>query len=194
MEFDEIKQIWDSQTKEPLFGFSENALHNRIISKKKSAYHITNISELLSIVVYAASGCFILGVNMSKQDAGIFTYLLAGWMLISALYVLLSRIQRIRADNQFDRSLRGDLQHAISVATYQVRLSFLLRLNILPLGALLLLGMWFSVNSAWFTIAILVFLILTYFASGWEHNHYKARKRELETLQARLDEVTVRPN
>src|SRR5258705_6268685 len=123
MEFDEMKKIWDSQNNEPLYAINENALHTRILSKKRQARHITNISELLCIIAYFFSGCFILGMNFFRQDANIFMYILSAWMLISAGYVLVRRIRRINGDHRFDRSVRGDLAHAISVATYQVNSS-----------------------------------------------------------------------
>ncbi len=107
MEFEEMKKIWDSQNNEPLYGINEKALHNRILSKKKQAYHITNISELLSIVAYAVTGCFILGMNLHKQSGNVFMYILSAWMLGSALYLLVSRIRRINGDHRFDRSMRG---------------------------------------------------------------------------------------
>ena len=50
-------------------------------------------------------------------------YLLSAWMLGSALFMLVNRIRRIKRNNQFDRSMSGDLDHAIAVATYQVRIS-----------------------------------------------------------------------
>ena len=37
MEFDELKQVWDSQNNELLYAINEQALHNRILSKKKQA-------------------------------------------------------------------------------------------------------------------------------------------------------------
>ena len=60
MEFEEMKKIWDSQNNEPLYAINEKALHNHIMSKKKTGYHITNTSELLLIIVNACAGLFIL--------------------------------------------------------------------------------------------------------------------------------------
>ena len=187
MEFDEMKKIWDSQTNEPLYTINEKALHNRILSKKKQAHHITNISELLSIIVYAGTGCFILGMNFFKQSNNTFMYILAVWMLGSALYLTVSRVRRIYGDHQFDRSLHGDLAHAVSVATYQVRISGLMRWNMLPIVLLIILGVWDGGKSVWIAVGILIFFVLTNYAAGWEHNIYKSRKRELEILQDKLE-------
>lgn len=187
MEFEELQQIWDSQNNKPLYAIDEKALHNRILSKKNKARHITNISELLSIIVNIGAGCFILGVNFFKPGGNLFMYFLSAWMLSTALYLLVSRIRRIKGDHRFDRSMRGDLNHAISIATYQVRLSQLMRWNILPIGILILLGVWEGGKSLWLAVGIVIFFVLTNYAAGWEHNIYKARKRELEILQNKLE-------
>jgi hypothetical protein len=187
MEFDEMKKIWDSQNNEPLYGINEKALHNRILSKKKQAHHITNTSELLLIIVNAATGCLIFGMNFFRQSGSIFMYILAAWMFSTALYVLVSRIRRIKGSQRFDRSMRGDLDHALSVATYQVRLSQLGRWSILPMGILILPGIWEGGKSIWLVAAMVIFFVLVSYAGRWEHNIYKAKKRELEILQSKLE-------
>jgi hypothetical protein len=47
MEFEELRKIWDAQNNQPLYAINEKAMYNLILSKKKQAHHITNISELL---------------------------------------------------------------------------------------------------------------------------------------------------
>jgi len=187
MEFDELQKIWDSQNNQPLYAINEKALHNRIQSKRKQAYHITNFSELLLIVVNLGAGSFVLGVGLYRQHGNIFMYVLAAWMFASALYALVSRIRRIKGDHRFGRSMHGDLDHAIFMATYQVRLSRVMRWNILPIGGLSLLSLWENGKSFWIIGAILIFFALAYFAGGWEHGIYKAKKRELEILKKKLE-------
>jgi hypothetical protein len=187
MEFEELQKIWDSQNNQPLYAINEKALHNRILSRKKQAHHITNVSEFVSIIANTGAGSFILGMNFFKQSANMFMYLLSAWMFSIALYLLVSRIRRIKGDHRFLRSMHGDLHHAISVATYQVRLSQLMRWNILPIGILILLGVWEGEKSLWVALGILVFFVLANYAAGWEHNIYKARKRELEILLNKLE-------
>jgi hypothetical protein len=187
MEFDEMKKIWDSQNNELFYGINEKALYNRILSKKKQTYHITNISEWLSIIVNLGMGFLVLGLNFFKQSTNIFMYCLGAWMIAAGLVCLVSRIRRVRTDSLFDRSMRGDLSYAIATATYQVRLSKLLRWNALPIGMLTALAVWESGKSVWLALGILIFLALTIYAAGWEHNIYKTRKRELEILQDTLE-------
>ena len=119
MEFEEMKKICDSQNNEPFYGINEKALHNRILSKKKQAYHTTNVSELICIFAYIVTGCVIPAINYLNKNASVFMYILSAWMLISALYLVVRRIRRIREDLTFDRSMLGDLRQAVSTATYR---------------------------------------------------------------------------
>jgi hypothetical protein len=73
------------------------------------------------------------------------------------------------------------------VATYQVNLSKVMRWNALPIGTFILLGILESGKSIWIAVGIFLFLLLASYAGGWEHNIYKTRKRELETLQNKLE-------
>jgi len=186
MEFEELRKIWDAQNNQPLYAINEKAMYHLILSKKKQAHHITNISELLIIIVYIITGSFVLGMNLFDQSSNISMYILSAWMLGSALFILVNRIRRIKGDNQFDRSMSGDLDHAISVATYQVRISQIMRWNILPIGALTTLGLWEGGKPIWIAIVVLLFFGLSYYAGGWEHHIYERKKRELEVLKKKL--------
>jgi len=194
MEFDEMKMIWDSQNNELLYGINEKALHNRILSKKKQAQHITNISELLLIVVNICVGCLIFGMTLFKQSGSVYMYISSAWMFASGAYVLLKRIRRIRGNNRFDRSMHGDLNYAISIASYQVSLSQLGRWNILPIGIFIFLGILEGGKSIWIAVGTVMLLALANYVAGWEHNFYKGRKRELEILQNKLVESDNRPS
>ena len=186
MEFEDLQKIWDTQNGKTLYVIDEKALHHRILSKKKQGFHITNTSELLSILVNAGVGCFIFGINFFKENGTPFMYILSAWMFSTALYSLISRIRRIKANNHFDRSMSGDLDHAIWMASYQVRFSQIMRWNILPIATLIILGVWDKEKSVWVAVGMLVFFVLTYYASRWEHNIYKRKKRELEILRTKL--------
>ena len=165
----------------------EQALYNRILSKKKQARHITNISELLVIIVNLGSGSFALAMNLFSNQRNGYIYVLAAWMFGTALYLIVMRMRRIAANKLFDRSMRGDLLHAISVATYQVRLSQMMRWNILPMGGLSALVVYAGGKSIGVVLAMIVAFAVAFYLSRWEHNIYENKKRELEILQQKLD-------
>jgi hypothetical protein len=187
MEFEEMKKIWMAESQETVYVINETALHNRIISKRKAVLHISNISELLLIIINFSAGCAMIGITYWNGGDNIFMYAMAIWMLLTAVYVLVSRVRRLRAQLKFDRSMLEDLRHAIATATYQVRLSWLMRLNVLPIGILSILSVWQGSKSIWLIVAILGFFILSYYLSGWELNIYKNKKRELELLQEKFE-------
>lgn len=183
--------MWHSQDKAYIYSIDEQALHNRIRAKQRQAYHTAHISEWLSIGAFVAAGGAILTMNIVRSGGSIYMKLLSIWLLIAAVYLFIGRTRRIKGQGQFERTMRGDLEYAISLATYQVRLSGMLRWNLPVVGIFILLSFWQSGQSLWAIIGFAVFLTLAHFAAGWEHGIYKSRKRELEVLKAKLDEEEV---
>jgi hypothetical protein len=187
MEFDELKKIWDTQDNKPMYTINEPALHKHILTKKKQGYHITNISELLSIFTHIAGGAFVLMMYVMKEVGNIYMYLLPAWMLATGFYTLYRRINRIKAGHRYDRSIRGDLDQAIDVATYQVRLSQFLSWNVIPITLFTTLSVWQAQKAFWLVPCLLGFFIISFFASRWEHKIYKSKKDELLALKNKLE-------
>ena len=186
MELEEIKEIWNSQNSQSLYTINEQVMNHQIQIKRKKALHISNFSEILLIGVNVGSGMLIILLNDAKPRTNFFMYALAGWMLITAAYTLATRMNRMKRDKIFDRSVRGDLDHAISTARHQVQLSKLMRWNIIPIGSLVILATWDGGKSLWLAAAVTVFFALTFYFGGWEHNIYVNRKAELEALKEKL--------
>jgi hypothetical protein len=187
MEFEELQKIWDTQNNQPMYVINEQALHNRIVAKKHHVIHIAGFTEWRLIIANITAGGFILVSNF-KSHHNVFLYGLAIWMFGSALFVLIHRIGRLRDQHRFDRSLSGDLQHALVAASYQVRIARIMRWNVFPIGGLVLLSIWEGGQSIWFSLGVALFFILVFYASGREMGIYKAKKRELEVLQKKLQE------
>jgi hypothetical protein len=187
MEFEELKRVWEMQNSEVLFVVDEKSLHRRIASKKNKANRTLNFTEWLILLANTASATFVLATTFFNSGLRISAYLLSGWMFMTAIYVAISRIRRIKGDSTYDRSMQGDLHHAIAMANHQLRLSQLMRWNTLPVVALVLLVVWEGGKSIWMVAGILTFFALTYVASGWEHRFYQTRKRELEILKGKLE-------
>jgi hypothetical protein len=188
MEFDELQKIWDTQNKQPLYVINEQALHNRIVAKKHQVIHIAVVTEWILIIANTISGSFVLQQNYTGRRSLVFAHLLAAWLLVTALYVLVNRIRRMRKQKQFNRSLSGDLQHALTTAIYQVRIYHIMRCNVLPIGLLVLLSVWEGGQSVWFSVAVALFFVLVFMASGWEMGVYRNKVKELQVLQQKLQE------
>jgi hypothetical protein len=188
MEFEEMKKIWDTQKLEHVFTIDQSALHRRVLTKQTQGLHITNMSEWLLIFVNVIAPISILFMMLSNNTINISMVLLSCWMFVNAGYVAYQRRRRINGSTQFERTLAGDLQFALDVARYQVRLSTLGRWNILPIGILSLTGLIEADKPFWIAAALVVFLVITNYAAGMEANFYKRRFTELESLKKKLEE------
>jgi hypothetical protein len=187
MEFDEMKKIWDAQNNQPLYVIDEKALHNRIQSKMNSALHFANINEWLLIMINLGAGGLLLGLNRFKPGANIFMYIESAWMFATVVYLVVSRIRRINASRRFDRSIHGDLDHAISLVSYQLRLSRIMRLNLLPMGAIMIFSGWEGGKLFKVGLVILVSFALAFYVGSKGDRVNKRRKRELQVLKEKLE-------
>ena len=191
MEFDEMKKIWDAQNNQPLYVIDEKALHNRIQSRMSSVRRFTSISEWLLIMINLGTGSILLGLNPFKPGANIFLYLEAAWMFAIAVYLVVHHIRRVKASRQFDRSIHGDLNHAISIASYQMRLSQIIRWNLLPMGVIMIFSGWETGKLFRVSVVILVSYTLAFYVASKGYRADKRRKRELQVLKEKLENSSI---
>ena len=187
MEFDEVQTIWGAQDDQAQYKIDEKELHSRILARKNKAVFTTNLSELVLICVYLGTGAFIFWLNGNSGTRKFSLDLMAGWVVLVALVVIVSRIWRIISDRRFDRSIQGELQHALAVATYQTRLSMFMRWNMFMMCGLILFGMLEGRKPWWATAGTLFFALLVYYGGRFEHQKYKRQKERLEELKQQLE-------
>jgi hypothetical protein len=187
MEFDEMKKIWDAQNNQPLYTFDEKALHNRIRSKMHTLLRFTSISEWMLILINLCTGGILLGFNRFKPGTNIFLYLEAAWMFALAVYLVSHHIRRLKASRRFDRSIHGDLDHSISIANYQMRLSQIIRLNFIPMGAIMIFSGWEAGKLLKVGAVILVSYTLAFYVTSIGYRANKRRKRALQVLKGKLE-------
>ena len=187
MEFDEMRKIWDAQNNQPLYVIDERALHNRIRSKMNTVLRLITMSEWSLIIFYLGASAILLGLNHFQPGANMFMYLEAAWMIGIVVYVVVSHIRRIKASRRFDRSIHGDLDHAISLASYQMRLSRMISWNLLPMGAIMILSGWEAGKLFKASAVILVAYTLAFFVERKGYRMNKRRKRELQVLKEKLE-------
>ena len=187
MEFDEMKKIWDAQNNQPLYVIDEKALHNRIQSKMNTLLHFTSVSEWLLIMINLGAGGILIGRNPFKPGVNIFLHLEAVWMFGIVVYLVLICIRRIKASRQFDRSIHGDLDHAIFLASYQMRIGQIIRWNFLPMGAIMIFSGWESGKLLRVSAIILVSYTLAFYVTSKGYLANKRRKRELQVLKEKLE-------
>jgi hypothetical protein len=187
MEFDDLKKIWDAQNNRPLYVIDEKALHSRIQSKMKSALLYTNITEWGSIISNLFSAGVLIAIYSLRHGANVLVYIEAAWMIATVVFVAAHRARRISSGHRFDRSIHGDLDHAISIATFQVHLVRILSLNILPLGAIAFLIAWGSGQLLKACIFVLLACPPSFYVGIKGNRKYVRRKRALQVLKEKLE-------
>lgn len=186
MEFDEMKKIWDTQNDKPLYVLDEKALHN-IHSKMNTLLHMTSVSEWALIMINLGTGAILFGQNHLQPGSNIFLFLAAVWMFSLVVYLIISRILRIRSSRRFDRSIHGDLHHAISLASYQMRIAQIIRWNFIPLGVIMIFSGWESGKLLKVGAFILISYTLAFYVTSKGYDANKKRKRELQILKEKLE-------
>ncbi|HEY8968119.1 MAG TPA: hypothetical protein VIM64_03480 [Puia sp.] len=187
MELEEVQHIWSSQNKQMPYSVDTAELHRRILSRKARAVKMTNMSELVNIVVGLGAGAFTLWTNTTSKHQSFFIYCYSVWTFVVVILVVAARMRRRARGRRFERSVQGELEHGLAVARHQVKLSQLLRWNIVVIGGLVLFGLWETAKPWWATVGIITFMSLGWYVSGFENRYCQRQKRRMEELRDLLN-------
>jgi len=184
MEFDEMKKIWNEQTKQTMYAIDEDALHRRIKAKGNRAERTANMNEfgLMGIAVITASILLLI------KTPNTYNMMAAAGMLLMGVYVLIGRIRRLRKDRQFDRDMLGELDRAISNVQNEVfRARTFIWWMILPVAIPMVVRILQGEASFWQILVIVGASILGLLVTRWDLKRCQIpRKRELEVLREKL--------
>ena len=189
MEFDELQKIWDKQNNELLYVINEEALHNRVKAKKNAAAKKANWMEIILIGANLIAGSMLLWAVLFKgKEHETFIYVMIPIMLLVPFYLIYKRTQRKKSENKFEHTLLGDIEHALSTASYTVTLFRTSQLYFLSIAALTMLSLIFDKDASIASIiGISILFLLTLYASRWEHNFYVRKKKDLINLKAKME-------
>jgi Ca2+/Na+ antiporter len=144
MEFEEIQKIWNEQKGETMYAINESTLHERIKSKKQAAGRRINKVEIGISVIN--SFCAIFLFIDALNDVQKWDFVGSAIFLSTVIYIQYSRYKRKKAEATFDRSMIGELDHAIAntesiiKVTQLMILGYLLPISILYLSKLAISG------------------------------------------------------
>lgn len=193
MEFEELKKIWDTQNNQPMYAINEAALHKRIQSKMHRATRLSNINDIgltMIALVTAAISLFL------SKPISVWDWIISAELVIIAAYILAGRIKRKKQEARFDRSMLGDLDHAINNFRYEERRGkTMVWWFIVPLAIPVLINM-AQKNSSWQQwLLIAGAFVLSYFVIRHDYTHHHIpQKRKLEALRKQLlEEDAVLP-
>ena len=186
-EFDDLKKIWDAQNNQPLYVLDEKAIYNRIQSKMTTILHLANVSDWVLIMINLGVGAVLLNVNSATPAAKLFLHLEAAWMFVTGVYFIVRYIRRVKFGRRFDRSIHGDLDHAIFLTSYQMRIAQIVRWNLIPAGVLMIFSGWEAGKLLQVGAIILISNTLAFYVCTKGYGTSKRRKQELEVLKGKLE-------
>jgi len=215
MEFSELKMIWDSQNQEPLYAMNEAALQG-IVQRKNQEWNrclsccftteIT-IGLVCGALMLVCAGMAIFGaaawlaalpwIKIAPSRWDIFALLAAGgiWFYYSA-YMFLARKRQQRRVEVFASTLRGDLDRTLAETDFRIaHARRIVWWGLVPVW--MATSLWLAVfyrllaMPAWSYVFIGATMLGSFVVvvSGKQKsitNRFEPRKRELESLRAKL--------
>lgn len=186
MEFEEMKKIWDTQTNRPLYVIDEDALHNRIRAKLRSTVRMNDTNDFGLILVALITAVLLLLI----QGLSIWNIITSAILILVAVYVLASRLGRIKQEQQFDRSMLGELGYAISGIDYEIRRSrTIMWWFILPVIIPAAIKLFQADATLWQMIIVPAAFVLSLLVIQWGlKNSLIPKRRHLESLLQKITE------
>ncbi|MEQ8578489.1 MAG: hypothetical protein RIC57_14080 [Balneola sp.] len=189
MQFNDLQKIWDSQNNKPMYVIREEALHQKILAKGRKAGRTANLTEWILISTGLIASGILVYFDFMKDEGNVFSYISVVLFSLITVYGMINRFLRKNKTENFERSILGDLEHALSISEYQVSLSKGMLYGFWPAVFLIsLLSLIMSDKPIWYSIIFGLLFIGVSFLSRWEHKCYVRRKNELATLKKKLAE------
>jgi hypothetical protein len=119
MNFEEMQVIWDSQNKRTMYALDTNGLHENVkrrcrnLGWKVTCEEFGLVAISLVVALEQASKPFLEGIDAYR-------YVGALLFVGVALYILLGRFRRLQREREFESTLVGDLDRAISRVDYNI--------------------------------------------------------------------------
>ena len=216
MEFNEMKMIWDSQNQEPLYAMNEAALRAIVQRKNQESERCLSRCFATEITVGVICGAlmFLCAGALLVSGPGLLAALprmktaASGWDILAlaaaggiwfyySAYMYLARKRQKRRVETFDSSLRGNLERAISQTNFQIALARdIVWWGLVPVwlaGALWVVTLLHlkAAPPAWAYALMAALLIVSLAAVVLRKersitNRFEPRKRELESLRAKI--------
>lgn len=189
MEFEEMQKIWNEQKGETMYAIDQQALHNSVGRKKNAASRRINLVEISLIIINSAVTIILLADAIIEKE-GFWDYAGAGIMGLTVLFLLYFRSRRKKKENSFDRSLMGELEHAIANSDSIIRIgTIMIYYYLIPIGIYTLGKMIYFSASLEKWLLMIGMYILALFLIRWERKAYHIpRKRNLMALKKKLTE------
>lgn len=138
MEFEEMQKIWNEQKGETMYAINETALHKSVTRKKNAASRRINRVEIILTLVNSTVAIILISIALVRSEN--WEFITSGLMAASVAYIQYFRWKRKKAENTFDRSMLGELDHAIWNTNSIIRFNYFMYVGYLIPFALIKLS------------------------------------------------------
>lgn len=121
IEFEKMQKVWNEQKGETMYVINEATLHDTVMRKKDAASRRINRVEIFVGLINTVVALILLVIAIMGHPLIFSSF---GIMTASVLYILYFRWKRKKTENTFDRSVLGELDHAISSASYSISFNY----------------------------------------------------------------------
>ncbi|MCB0494069.1 MAG: hypothetical protein KDC93_16810 [Cyclobacteriaceae bacterium] len=189
MKFEEMRKIWNEQDQQHEYKIDSKQLYEHIQHKKNKASLFVSKMEWILIGANVIAGGSLLVMNLMERAAEKYPIVVGLAMLAAAIYIYTRRLYRLKHENRFDRTMLGDLDHAISNATYRARLSYGMLIYFVFIALLVIGNAFYVEKSLWKLILIADFFAIALFLGRWEYKSWHlADKQRLKAMREKLVE------
>ena len=189
MELEELQKVWNEQKGENMYTINEASLRKMISRKKDAAARHVNRTEIGLIIITLVLGS-IITIKALLNEEGLWDLGGGIVILMTTFFVAIARYKRKKSENNFDRSMIGEIDHAIANTQSVIQISYsMLVWYMLPVGVFTYGQMIFAGVSLDKFLLITGMFILALFRIFWERNHcHIPRKERLLKLREKLME------
>lgn len=181
-----MQKIWDEQKGETMYAINETALHRSVTRKKKAASQRINKVEIALILINSL--CSALLFFDALDDPHNWDFIGSAMMMGTVLYIFYTRHKRKQAENNFDRTIVGELDHAIANTNSIIHFSrmmifgYLIPFSVFYIGKVIALG---DTPEKWLLIGGMY--LLAFVLIQWERKKmHIPRKNHLLLLKKKL--------
>jgi hypothetical protein len=188
MEFEEMRKVWDEQKGETMYIIDESAMHKSVTRKKNAVGRRINRLEIMMTAINSAVMVFLLILLFNHPR--ILGFINAGIVAATVVYIQYFRWKRKKAENTFDRSMSGELDHAISNSNSIIRFNYLVFVGYLvPMSIVSITTLIVKEASFEKWLMIMGMFLLSFFLVRWEQKTCNIpRKKQLLALKKKLME------
>lgn len=171
-----------------MYFFDETTLHNKVTRKKNAAERRINGLELKVSIFNVLMAVFLLAMAVVRHHPWAFLY--AALFTATSIFVQYFRQKRKKEEQAFDRSLLGELNHAIALVSALIKFNYFMAIGYLV--PLLAIGIWRTIDrgdSLEEGLLMSGLFILGFIVMRWEQKACNIpRRKSLVALREKLME------